>query len=148
MPKLTKSEIEEFLEGTHLLHLATQTQRFGGSPYIVPMWYTYIPEKQIFEVVGRPDNAWIEFIRYYPFVGYSVARETSPYKRIHGEGCACIIQENVIGEWEHLAIRYLGYEQGKEYYEKTLNRPRIIVHIEVISMVSWSGGEWHKRYLP
>lgn len=149
MPSLSQEEITRFLEETHLLHLATQPHQESTYPYVVPMWYTYIPNQQIFEVIGRPQNTWIEYIRKIPFVGYSVARETSPYMRVHGTGHAYIIDEGDIGDWwKPLAIRYLGEEAGTAYFEKTKDRPRVIVGIYIRNQESWSGGEWHRRYLP
>ena len=45
-----------------------------------------------------------------------------------------------------LARRYLGPD-GPLYAEQTLDRPRVLVRLRPTHWTSWTGREWHPRYL-
>ncbi|MBA39518.1 MAG: hypothetical protein CL894_03095, partial [Dehalococcoidia bacterium] len=60
MPKLAKSEMEEFLTaGSKILKLGTVTE--DGYPYVNPLWYSY--EKNVFLVAGRSKAVWVSHIK-------------------------------------------------------------------------------------
>ncbi len=44
-----------------------------------------------------------------------------------------------------LSLRYLG-PNGPAYAERTLGRPRVLVHLGPTQWTTWTGGEWHPRY--
>ena len=63
----------------------------------------------------------------------------TPYKRVMVRGHA----EFVDGDWVELArrmvLRYLGPE-GMDYFEATLDLPRVLVRIRPERISSWDGG--------
>ena len=47
---------------------------------------------------------------------------------------------------DEMAVRYMGPE-GPNYAAKTADRLRYLVRITPQKITSWSGTEWHQRYI-
>ena len=143
MPKLSEDEIVTFLTDTdYVMKLATISS--DGYPYVVPIWYTY--EEAVFSVLGRPNNKWVSNIYDNPKVAACIDTPSSPYARVTFKSEAEVVNKEWFGEWEHLAIRYLGEEDGHKYYEDTKDVPRVLIQFKPLKLVSWGGGGWHPRY--
>ena len=143
MPKLTEDEINDFLINyDYVMKLATLSS--DGYPYVVPIWYFY--EKGVFSVLGRPNNKWISNIYKNPKVSACIDSPNPPYARVTFKADAEVADREWFGEWEYLAHRYLGEENGHKYYEETKDVPRVLITIHPSKLISWNGGGWHPRY--
>ncbi|MDA1188777.1 MAG: pyridoxamine 5'-phosphate oxidase family protein [Chloroflexi bacterium] len=145
MPALTPQQTNEFLiGGNHILRLATVTTE--GWPYAVPVWYDY--DGKTFTVLGRPANRWIPYLEREPRVGLLFDTTQEPFVRITASGTAEVVDKNWFGEWEYIATRYVGQKAGHKYYEDTKHIPRVLIKITPGKFTTWTGSDWHPRYLP
>ena len=149
---LNDKELHEFLIQPWNARLATVTTE--NRPYVVPIWYHYDPQGQVFYVVGRERAAYVEHIRHNPAVALHIADDIHPeHTRVLVEGNAAILAGPVPPQ-EHppmqalvddMAKRYMG-EPGPGYARKTGDRPRYLIAIKPQHMQSWTGGEWADKY--
>ena len=143
MPKLSIGEMEEFLTtGSKILKLGTVTA--GGYPYVNPLWYSY--EKHVFLVAGRSKAVWVSHIKKNPKTSLCIDTYVAPYTRVIAETDAEILDAEWTGDWEHWAHRYLGEEEGHQYYEDTKHMPRVLVKLTPRKLTNWAGPGWHPRY--
>ena len=143
MPKLSKSEMEEFLTtGSKILKLGTVTAE--GYPYVNPLWYSY--EKDVFLVAGRSKAVWVSHIKENPKTSLCIDTYVAPYTRVIGETDAEILDAEWTGDWEQWAHRYLGEKEGHQYYEDTKHMPRVLVKLTPRKLTNWAGPGWHPRY--
>jgi nitroimidazol reductase NimA-like FMN-containing flavoprotein (pyridoxamine 5'-phosphate oxidase superfamily) len=143
MPPLTQPELEKFFTtGANIMRLSTLSP--SGHPYVVPVWFWY--EKGKFMLAARRQNEWLKHIDADGRVGACIDTSDAPYARVLIQGTASIVDRSWTGPWEPLAVRYVGYEAGHAYYEKTKAVPRVLVSIDPDSVISWSGSDWHRKY--
>ena len=143
MPKLSKNEMEEFLTtGSKILKLGTVTEE--GYPYVNPLWYSY--EKDVFLVAGRSKAVWVEHLKRNAKTSLCIDTYIAPYTRVSAETDAEILDAQWTGDWEHWAHRYLGEEEGHQYYEETKHMPRVLVRLTPRKLTNWAGPGWHPRY--
>ena len=143
MPPLTEPELEEFFTtGAHIFRLSTISPT--GHPYVVPVWYWY--EDGRFMLAARRQNEWLKHIDADSKVGACIDTSDAPYTRVIIKGTADIVDRSWTGPWEPLAVRYVGQEAGHAYYEKTRSIPRVLVAITPVSIISWQGSDWHRKY--
>ena len=143
MPPLTDAQLKEFLEAPRLMKLATLTSE--GWPYVAPVWYDYDGES--FTVAGRGKAAWVANIKNDHRVSLCIDTYETPYTRVSIEASASIIDDNWLPTSPDRAIRYIGEEAGRAYFEQMRHVPRALVRITPIKTVTWTGGGWHHRYL-
>ena len=109
MPKLSEDEIKDFLTNfDYVMKLATLSS--DGYPYVVPIWYFY--EEEHFFILGRPNNKWVSNIYENQKISACIDSPSPPYARVSFRADAEVIDKEWFGEWEHLAHRYLGKEDG------------------------------------
>ena len=146
MPALSERELHEFLTGDPqpLLKLATLTP--DGWPYVVPVWYHY--DGKSFDIAARVQNRWVPYVQADSRVGICIDTQDAPYSRVTASGRAEILDMSWFGDWEPWAIKYVGQEAGHKYYEDTKHIPRVLIRIVPGKFTTWTGGEWHPRYLP
>ena len=143
MPSLSEEQLKAFLmTGRHILKIATLSP--DGWPYVVPVWYNY--DGEAFQVLARPKNTWVAYIRRDPRVALCVDTIEAPYTRVLVKGIADIIRQRWLGDWRAMAVRYLGLEAGQRYYEATKTIPRVDIRITPHQVLTWGGGGWHPRY--
>lgn len=143
MPKLSEDEIKDFLTNfDYVMKLATLSS--DGYPYVVPIWYFY--EEDHFFILGRPNNKWVSNIYENQKISACIDSPSPPYARVSFRADAEVIDKEWFGEWEHLAHRYLGKEDGHKYYEDTKKVPRVLIRLKPSKLTSWGGGGWHSRY--
>ncbi|MDP6454521.1 MAG: pyridoxamine 5'-phosphate oxidase family protein [SAR202 cluster bacterium] len=143
MPPLTTDELRTFLTNQpHLMKLATLTA--DGWPYVVPVWYDYDGES--FTVAGRTRAQWVANIRENHRVSVCIDTYEAPYTRVLMKASAEIIDPAWMPVSPDRAIRYIGEEAGRAYFEQTRNQPRALVRIVPLETTTWTGGGWHPRY--
>ena len=149
---LTEDELVAFLAAPWNARIATVTG--DGWPYVTPVWYEFDLKTRSFLVVGRARAAWVAHIRHHSRVAFHVADDAHPqHTRVLVQAHAEIMEGPIaparsprLLELTHrLSLRYLGPD-GPAYAERTVGRPRVLVHLEPTRWMTWTGGEWHPRY--
>jgi nitroimidazol reductase NimA-like FMN-containing flavoprotein (pyridoxamine 5'-phosphate oxidase superfamily) len=151
--KLDQAEIMTFLAEPWNARIATMTPE--GWPYMTPVWYDYEMERRTFLVVGRDHAEWVGYVSRNPKVALLVADDLHvEHTRVNVQGLAEII-DGPIAPVEHpelaatierMALRYLG-PNGSAYAKLTERRARVVIRITPRRWRSWTGREWHHRYL-
>lgn len=150
---LSEAELVRFLAEPWNGRIATVTSE--GWPYLTPVWYDFDPGPRSFLIVGRERAEWVGHIRATPQVALHVADDGhAQHTRVLVQGIAEILEGPVapaasprlLDLTHRLSRRYLG-PQGSLYAERTLARPRVLVRITPRRWRTWTGQEWHPRYL-
>ncbi len=148
---LGPAELDEFLAGSWLCKLACL--RPDGWPYVIPLWYVW-QDRKVY-VIGRERAAWIAYLRADSQVSLVIDEEAARHRRVQMRGHAAIVEGPVSlagrsERWRRVAAtmtaRYMADARGQAYARRTAERPRYLVEIEPLEIVSWRGGEWHPRY--
>ena len=135
--------MEKFLTtGAKILKLGTITE--DAYPYVNPLWYSY--ENELFFVAGRSKAVWVNHIKGNTKTSLCIDTDIAPYTRVIAETDAEILDPEWTGDWEHWAHRYLGEEEGHQYYEDTKHMPRVLVQLTPRKLTTWAGPGWHPRY--
>lgn len=145
---LTEEEMKSFLSGPWVARIATLKE--DGKPYLSTVWYEY--DHPFFFLGGREKSAWVANLMHTPYIAMHVAEDKAPFTRVVIEGEAEIVDGpiGITGRWieiaNKMATRYMG-EHGPEYLVPTMDRRRYWVKIIPKRVQTWSGVEWHKKYL-
>jgi PPOX class probable F420-dependent enzyme len=146
--KMSLDEINAFLAGPVVARVATIDA--DGLPYITPVWQEW--DGEALWVVPRERTAFVQHLKSNPHVAVSCAEDSGAYSRVLIRGKAEIVFGPAPMEGQCLEIarrmarRFLG-ENGPEYLEPTRERARYLVKIVPDTLVSWTGVEWHKKYV-
>jgi nitroimidazol reductase NimA-like FMN-containing flavoprotein (pyridoxamine 5'-phosphate oxidase superfamily) len=147
MPQLTENEILTLLQGPIIARLATVTER--GTPYMAPVWQTW--DEGAMYIIPRAGARFVAHIEANPAVAVSCADDVNPdHRRILIEGQAEIVDGPALMSGDTLAIatematRY-GGQDGLEYLNASLHKPRYRIRIVPSTITSWRGA-WHPRY--
>ncbi|MEX1020098.1 MAG: pyridoxamine 5'-phosphate oxidase family protein [Litorilinea sp.] len=150
--KLDDAELASFLAQPWNARLATVTPE--NRPYLVPLWYHYVPEDDLFYVIGRERAQYVPHIRHNPHVALHIADDIHlEHTRVLIEGRAEIVEGPIAPETSpqlqgmiyDMARRYMG-EPGPGYAAQTNSRPRYLIAIHPERKTSWTGGEWAAKY--
>lgn len=145
---LTVKEMKEFLAKPWVARIATLGP--DKSPYLNTVWYEY--DHPSFFLGGRAKSVWVTNLKEDPRIAIHIAEDIAPFTRVLAEGTADIVEGpvGIQGRWvdvaNKMARRYLG-EHGPEYLVPTMDRPRYWIKITPKTVTSWTGVEWHPRYL-
>lgn len=144
--KLDEAEVAEFLAGGWVARLGCLDD--DGWPYVVPTWYQYADGG--FWIIPRMKSAWARMLERDDRVYLTVDEPTAPYRKVLVKGRAELVERpNVGGRWVDIAnemsYRYLG-EHGPDYLVPTLNEPRWLFFVRPVTMTTWQGVDWARRY--
>jgi nitroimidazol reductase NimA-like FMN-containing flavoprotein (pyridoxamine 5'-phosphate oxidase superfamily) len=144
--KLTDEELDAFLAQGNVARLGCLDD--AGWPYVVPTWFQWAEGG--FYIIPRARSKWAQYMKNDDRVSLSIDSNDPPYVKIQLQGRAELVEEpNVGGKWVDIAnemsLRYLG-ENGPKYLVPTLNEPRWLFFVKPISLSSWQGTDWAKRY--
>ena len=145
---LTTTEIDDLLARPLVSRLATVQP--DGAPYVVPIWHYW--DGEALWIIPRGRSAFVEHIRNEPRVFFSCADDETGHARVSIAGTAEIVEgpSKMAGRMLEIARemggRYVG-PPGLEYIERTIDRPRYLVRIDPVKIMSWKGAEWHPRYI-
>jgi PPOX class probable F420-dependent enzyme len=133
---LTPDELHAFLTETKIF-VKIGTLGEDGWPNVNPAWYEY--DGNAFWLVTKPLAGFCKNMVRDPRVTLCIDNPVPPYMRVMVRGRA----EVVDADWEEIArrmvLRYLGPE-GIDYFEATLDLPRVLVRIWPEKISSWNGG--------
>jgi PPOX class probable F420-dependent enzyme len=133
---LTPDELHAFLTETKIF-VKLGTLGPDGWPMVNPAWYEY--DGQAFWLVTKELAGFCQNLRRDQRVSLCIDNPEPPYMRVIVRGRA----EFVDGDWVAIArrmvLRYLG-DEGLDYFEATLDLPRVLVRIWPEQISSWNGG--------
>ena len=143
--KLTQEDLEAFLSTDVLCRLGVLDE--DGWPYVVPVWFLYKDDG--FYIIPRERSDWAGFMEKDKRV-YLDIDEPGSLRKVLVKGEAELIERpNVGGKWVEIAnemsYRYLG-PRGPDYLVPTLTEPRWLFFVKPITMKTWQGVDWAKRY--
>src|SRR5215471_12924551 len=104
MPRLTKQEMDKFLQGPHVAKVATVKP--DGSPFVVPVWYEWDGTTLLFG--GRKKSSWVEHIRRNSRIAVLIDGPDPPYPKVIMEGVAEIVGGDWVDMGRRMVIRYFG----------------------------------------
>lgn len=159
MPKLSRSEVDTFLdERHHLLRIATVGT--DGYPSLVPVWFIRRGEDLLF--TPRAASAFLGDLRRDPRVAVSVDEDALPYRKVTIRGDVRMVHDlGADDEWRDLyrsiAKRYISDEAADGYVDGTIDQPRALLAISLAApsrVTTWrmplpgedGTGIWHRRY--
>jgi PPOX class probable F420-dependent enzyme len=134
---MAPEELNEFLTETAIfVKLGTIAE--DGWPAVNPVWYEY--DGEAFWIITKELTGFCQNLRRDPRVTLCIDNPQPPYKRVMVRGRAEFV-EGV--DWDamgrRMVLRYLG-PAGMDYYEATVDLPRVLVKIVPERVTSWNGG--------
>lgn len=143
--KLSDEDLAEFLSSDVLCRLGVLDDE--GWPYVVPIWFLY--RDGGFYVIPRERSDWARFMENDKRVFLDIDEPGSMRKVLVKGEAELLERPNTGGKWTEIAsemsYRYLG-PNGPDYLVPTLNEPRWLFFIRPLSMKTWQGVDWAKRY--
>lgn len=145
---IARADMDALLEEGVLCRLAVLDGE--GWPYVVPVWFEWDVDDEVFWVVPREKSAWARYMADDPRVALTIDTPAPPYRKVAAQGRAEVVERpNIGGQWVEIARRmsrrYLG-EHGPDYLEPTMDRPRWLFRIRPTRLITWQGVDWHPRY--
>jgi PPOX class probable F420-dependent enzyme len=159
MPKLSRADVEAFLdERHHLLRIATLGP--DGFPSLVPVWFVRRERDLLF--TPRAGSAFLAHIRRDPRVAVSIDEDLLPYRKVTVQGVARVVfdvgqDDEWRGLYREIAKRYIADDAADAYVDGTIDQPRALIAVgldEPSRTTSWrmpvegedGTGIWHRRY--
>lgn len=146
--QLDRKEMDNLLDQGIVCRLAVLDEQ--GWPYVVPVWFEWDADEEVFWIIPRQKSAWAEYMARDPRVAFTIDTPEPPYRKIAAQAVAEVVEEpNTGGRWVEIArrmsVRYLG-SNGPDYLVPTLDKPRWLFKVTPKRLVSWQGVDWHPRY--
>ncbi|SVD76664.1 uncharacterized protein METZ01_LOCUS429518 [marine metagenome] len=115
MTSMTQAEKQAFLADVHVGVLALNDGDRG--PLMVPMWYDYEPGGELWFLTGSQTRKG-RLIQVGTRVSLVAQTEDAPYRYVSVEGpVTAIAPADPELEGLPMAVRYLGPEKGKQYFD-------------------------------
>ncbi|GAC1629343.1 MAG: hypothetical protein NVS4B2_11350 [Chloroflexota bacterium] len=133
---LHPDELTAFLTETKIFAKVATTNA-DGWPYVNPVWYEY--DNGAFYIVTKELAGLTQNLRRDPRCSILIENPEPPYKRVVVMGTAEFVDESWVDRARRMVLRYLG-EGGLDYFEATLNLPRVTIRVQPIKQTSWNGG--------
>lgn len=133
---LTPDELRAFLTETRIF-AKIGTLGEDGWPNVNPAWYEY--DGECFWIVTKELAAFCQNMRRDPRVTLCIDAPEAPYRRVMVRGRAEVVEGDWVALCRRMVVRYLGQE-GLDYFEATLDLPRVLVRVQPERMTSWNGG--------
>ncbi len=158
MPKLTQTEVNEFLqERGQLVRIATLNA--SGAPSVVPVWFVCEGGKIL--ITPRKYSAFYANIQRDPRIALTIDEEEGRYRKVLVEGTAQILfvpgQDDQWRDiYRRITCRYVDDQSADYYLSETLDQPRALIGVELAQakVTTWRmpkegeaySGIWHTRY--
>jgi PPOX class probable F420-dependent enzyme len=108
-----------------------------GWPNVNPAWYEYDGES--FWLVTKELAGFCRNMRRDPRVTLCIDNPETPYRRVMVRGRAEVVDADWVELARRMVLRYLG-PGGMDYFEATLDLPRVLIRIRPERITSWDGG--------
>lgn len=115
MSSLSKEDREAFLAEAHI-GVLTVADVDGRGPLAVPLGYLYEPGGEIRFATAK-DSRKMTLVRAAGRVGFLVQKGQLPYRYVSVEGPVTGEAQTTLDEHLEMSIRYLGPEEGRQYFE-------------------------------
>jgi PPOX class probable F420-dependent enzyme len=133
---MTAEELHEFLTQTRIF-VKVGTLGEDGWPNVNPAWYEY--DGECFWLVTKELAGFCANMRRDPRVTLCIDNPEPPYKRVIVRGRAEFVDADWVELARRMVLRYLG-PGGMDYFEATLDLPRVLVRIRPQHVSTWNGG--------
>lgn len=133
---LTADEVHEFLTETAIF-AKLGTIGPDGWPAVNPVWYEY--DGGAFYIVTKELTGFCQNLRRDARTTLCIDNPQPPYKRVIVRATAEFIEEDWIERARRMVLRYLG-PGGMDYFEATLDLPRVPIRLRPVRFSSWNGG--------
>ena len=129
-------ELHAFLTETKIF-AKVATIGEDGWPNVNPAWYEYDGES--FWLVTKELAAFCQNMRRDSRVTLCIDNPETPYRRVMVRGRAEVVDADWVERARRMVLRDLG-PGGMDYFEATLDLPRVLVRIRPERITSWDGG--------
>lgn len=129
------SQPEEFLAEANVAILATVDSR--GRPHAVPIWYLY--EDGVIIMSTGPGSQKHRNVEANPEIAVVVDRKAVPYYSVTARGPAEIGPPLNDEQRLRLAVRYLGDDLGRRYYEATAGNDSVTIRLTPEKLIVYEG---------
>lgn len=133
---MTPDELHDFLTNTRIFAKVATTSP-DGWPHVNPVWYEY--ENGTLYIITKELAGLTQNLRRDPRTSILIENPEPPYKRVLIKGRAAFVDEAWVERARRMVLRYLG-EGGLDYFEATLNLPRVTIRVTPLKLTSWNGG--------
>jgi PPOX class probable F420-dependent enzyme len=133
---MTQEELHAFLTETRIF-AKVATNGPDGWPAVSPAWYEY--DGEVFWLVTKELAGFCQNMLRDPRVTLCIDNPEPPYRRVFVRGRAEVVDEDWVELGRRMVVRYLG-EQGLDYFEATLELPRVLVRVRPERISTWNGG--------
>ena len=134
---MSKDEREQFLAGLHVGIVSIP--REGRAPLTVPIWYDYTPDGEVWMITGL-NSLKGKALGRTDRISFCVQTEDLPYRYVSVEG-PFTTRALAEGENLHMAVRYLGDEQGQAYAAGMNDEDNMVVSL---SPETWLSVDYSK----
>lgn len=126
MAKMSSDDREKFLSDVHVGVIAVE--RKDRAPLSVPIWYGYEPGGDVL-LWTESDSLKHRLIRDAGRFSITAQDEAPPYRYVTAEGDVTGISPAADADVRHLAIRYLGDEEGNTFTDANLTETSIVIRM-------------------
>ena len=145
--RMTAEEVEQFLDGRHTMNVATIGP--DGRIHLVAMWYGFLDGKPAFWTYGKSQK--ILNLRRDPRIT-ALVEDGEQYDELRGVelvGTGTVVEdrERIMALGRSVFERYTGpYSEEMEPVLEATGAKRLVVKVEVESVVSWDHRKLGGRY--
>jgi PPOX class probable F420-dependent enzyme len=126
---------DDFLAEPNVAVLATADAR--GRPHAVPIWYLY--EDGAFILSTGRGSQKHRNVEANPHIALVIDKRTLPYYSVTARGRAQIGPPLTEEQRMRIAVRYLGEELGKRYFDATAGNDSITIRLEPEKLILFEG---------
>ncbi len=126
MAKLSSDEREKFLSDVHVGVIAVE--RPDRAPLSVPIWYGNEPGGDVL-LWTESESLKHRLIRDAGRFAITAQDEAPPYRYVTAEGDVTDISPATDADVRHIAIRYLGDQEGNQFTDANLTPTSIVIRM-------------------
>lgn len=126
---------EDFIAEPNVAILATVDSR--GRPHAVPIWYLY--EDGVIIMSTGPGSQKFKNVQTNPEIALVMDRKTLPYYSITARGRAEIGPPLTEQQRLRMAVRYLGEDLGKRYFDATAGNDSVTIRLRPEKLIVYEG---------
>lgn len=136
MTPMTPDEIQSFLNGPHIAHIAVL--RRDGSPHVTPVWYEYNGHNIL--AIAEETTLKVRCVKREPRVSVSIATSDVPYRYVQITGFADVSDSGAEEALRSMSLRYKGPDLGPPYVDRILETKGhfVLITIRPDRVIGWT----------